>query len=125
MAKKSLSIKLNKVSDGKYERDSWYGIGPFKTTLNDDGSLGVVIPGQDTQICTPSENDYGTFWTLSLGGGKAFASVVDHDQYGHYMRIKLGNEVKLPDSVMEKINYRPGGAKKTAPKKSGGNAVWA
>lgn len=118
MAGKALTIKLE-VSDNEnqFGRESWYGVGPFASKINDDGSLALKSPGQDTQIVTPSENKYGTYWTVNLFGGKCFASVMDHEKYGRYMRIKLGNSVELPAEVKEKISYKPK-AKKSAPKKA-------
>lgn len=125
--KKALVIKLEQGDEGKFSRDSWFGIGPFSANLNDDGSLSVSIPGEDVQIVTPSSNDFGEYWMVNLGGGKAFASVVNHDTYGTYMRIKLGKDVKLPASVQEKINYKPGakgnGFKKAVAKKPAG--MWS
>lgn len=107
MSKKALTIKLEAGDEGKYSRDSWYGIGPFTASNNDDGSLSVAVPGMPVQVCTKATNDFGDYWTVEIGGGKAFASLVDHATYGKYMRIKLGNNVKLPESVQEKINYKP------------------
>jgi hypothetical protein len=117
MAKKAISIKLEVAGENKFARESWYGLGPFTAQLNDDQSLALGIPNSDVQICTPAQNDYGTYYMFNIGGGKGFASVVDHEKYGKYLRLRLGDKVELPASVVEKMNFKPGkaaGSKKPA-----------
>lgn len=122
MSKKPLTIKLEVNGDG-FERESWYGLGPFTAKQGEDESLTVGIPQHDVQIVPVQSNDYGKYWVLNMGQGKAFATIIDHEKYGKYLRLKLSDDVVLPAEVMEKINYKPKKSGKGAAKSSGGN-LW-
>lgn len=127
-------IKLNPTEDGIFERESYYGLGPFKAKVNDDDSLTLGIPNQEPEICTPSENEHGQYWMFNIYGGKGFASVVNHEKYGRYLRLRLGNGVELPPEVTAKLNGNGGakggksggfkGYKKTT-KVSNSNDLWS
>lgn len=111
--KKPVSIKLNVGENGIYERETWYGWGPFKAKVNDDETLTIQVPDTDAQICTPETNEYGTYYKVNFCGGTAFASVIDHEKFGNYLRLRLGDKCVLPTEVVEKMTYNPkAGAKK-------------
>lgn len=125
MTKKAISIKLEVSGENQFSRESWYGMGPFKGQLNDDESLTLGVPGSDPQICTPAQNDYGTYYMFNIGGGKGFASVVNHDKYGKYLRLRLGDKVELPASVLEKMNFKPGKGAGKKPAASTNTGFWS
>ena len=115
-AKKGSVIKIDLKQDGTYQRDSWYGIGEFKAKVNEDKTLTVGLPDHDVQVCPLATNDVGEYYSVKAFGGNGFATLVDNE-YGKYLRIKLGDNVKLPAAVVEKINYKPkaaGGTPKRA-----------
>lgn len=103
MTTKSTVIKLNPADDGTFRRYAYYGLGPFKAKINDDESLTLGIPDQEPEICTPAENEHGQYWMFNIYGGKGFASVVNHEKYGTYLRLRLGKDVQLPPEVVAKI----------------------
>ena len=119
---KAVTIKLNATGDLEFGRDSWYGWGPFKAKLNDDKSLVFRGPDSTDQVVGIKSNDRGDFYQIQMGGGVAFATVVDHEQYGRYLRIRLGNKVALPEAVMAKM-AGPKGVSKPAAAPSGGS-IW-
>lgn len=112
-------IKLNLMGDGTYGRDSWFSYGPFKAKVNDDKSLTIGLPDAEPQVCPVSTNEHGDYYKVNMLGGIAFATVYDSEQYGKYVRLKLGDKVVLPEAVQAKIAYKPkgqgqsGGARKT------------
>lgn len=112
MAKKSVTIKLEPTGDTSFGRESYYvkDFGPFKANLNDDSTLTVACLGDQPQICPKKTNDKGDYWMFDILGGKAFASIVDHEKYGRYLRVRLGDNVKLPSEVAEKVS---GGGRKS------------
>ena len=121
--KKQVSIKLDVTGEGEFGRDTWYGWGPFKAKLDGD-NLQLGLPDTDVQVCTPASNDYGTYYTFNIGGGKGFASVINHEKYGTYLRLRLGDKVTLPSTVVDKMNYKPKAAGGNA-KPAGNDGFWS
>lgn len=122
MAKKSISIKLADRDGDAWVRESWYSYGPFKVKFNDDKTATIGLPDTDVQIVPEQTNDYGAYYAAKFLGGTVFLSLVDHEKYGKYARIRLGNNVELPAKVQEKMSYKPksGGAREASTAKS----VW-
>lgn len=116
------SIKLELSGDNSFSREAWYGWGPFTAKVNDDDSLTIQVPENDPQILPLQTNEVGNYWTVNIAGGKAFASVIEHEKYGTYMRLKLGKNVELPASVAEKVNKKP--TKSRGPKQTGASGMW-
>jgi len=114
--KKQVSIKLDQTTDGVFQRDLWYGYGPFHAKINEaDEALSLALPNEDVQVLVPASNEYGKYYVFNIGGGKGFASIINHEKYGTYLRLRLGDKVELPAAVVEKMNYKPKGANSAAP----------
>ena len=127
MAKKSLSVKLQDKNGDAWFRETWYGYGPFTVAFNEDGTATVGLPDTESQILTKQTNDYGDYYAGKFHGGTVFISKVAHDKYGNYVRIKLGDNVQLPDDVLAKINYKPTKGGNSGAKRAVSNAntdVW-
>ena len=102
---KPLVIKIPVVGKSKTEfsRDAWFGYGPFKGKVNADGSLKIKLGDADSQTLTSATTEYGPYFMADFLGGKAFVTEVQHEKYGHYLRLKLTDDVVLPDETLAQI----------------------
>lgn len=98
--------------DGKSYTKVFGGI-PFSIEKLPDFSIKAKVADQETEVSSPQSNDYGTYFIISVFGGKGFVSFrPSKEGDGDYCMIKLSEDCKLPPP--------PGGAKKTYAKKSYG-----
>ena len=98
--------------DGKSYTKVYGGI-PFSIEKLPDFSIKAKVAEQETEVSSPQSNDYGTYFIISVFGGKGFVSFrPSKEGDGDYCMIKLSEDCKLPPP--------PAGAKKTYAKKSYG-----
>ena len=97
------TIKLN-PTEGGYARDSWFGLGPFKAKINEtDKSLTIQVADQEPEIVAAQEGKFGDYFTINFLDSKAFVDEYESKGYGTYIRIKLFEEVTLPEDVQAKM----------------------
>ena len=116
------TIKLN-PTEGGYEREAWFGLGPFKAKINDsDQSLTVQVAEQEPEIVAAQEGQYGNYYTINFLNSRAFVDEFKSKEYGTYVRIKLFDDVILPEEVVAKMEGpKKGGTPKTTKTKASTN----
>ncbi len=106
---KKVSIKLNPTkTEGVYEREAWFGWGPFNATINPDSGLTVQFLDQEIQTVAQRENEFGPYWMVKISDGLGFIREINHAKYGHYLQLKLADDVTIPESVKEKLGDSSG-----------------
>ena len=77
-----------------------YGGIPFSVEKLEDKSIKVKVADQDTEISSPQTNDYGTYFIVSVFGGKGFVSFrPSKTGNGDYCLMKLTEDCALPPPI--------------------------
>lgn len=95
MSYETKAIFLDSEDGINYSKD--FGGILFNVTKLEDKTLKVKIGDNETDICSPLENEYGVYFITSLYGGKAFISFRESKKgNGDYCLVKLNAECALP-----------------------------